>query len=323
VGRLVGAHQFALNPLQWVTAARGVGTRQSPDGGDDFDSPQFLPVLDSILARLAASGFPAVMMKVPRTMTIPSYLAMIARHQLRLAPGYVQVALPEDQGQAIAEGSVAWYRWFDAVRRRAEETQVVGLDRVFLASDIVAAGRPRVDVAAAVGHDFDPARLQRVIDLLGTAVDVLAREGVRAGLHNHVGTWVETESEIVAVLQALPTLWCGFDVGHLAWAGIDPVALVARYRERVIDLHLKDIDLSVAAACRDVPTSYQAASAAGVFLEPGLGGVDLVGVLQQLPDGFAGTVTVEVDRPSLDPDASARASWAWVQAHTAQQVPHG
>jgi hypothetical protein len=32
---------------------------------------------------------------------------------------------------------------------------------------------------------------------------VLRAEGVRAGLHNHVGTWVETEHEIDRVLGAL------------------------------------------------------------------------------------------------------------------------
>lgn len=323
MGVQVSADRFALNTLQWVTAARGTATAQRPDGSDTFADPAFLGVYDSILARVAEAGFPAVMLKVPPTQTIPSYRRMVADHGLALAPGYVQVALPEDRGESIRAGSARWFRWFDPVRRRAEESLGCDLTRVFLASDIQLSGRPRVDEAAAIGFAFDSGRLQRVIELLGEAVDVLAAEGVQAGLHNHVGTWVETEDEITAVLDALPALCCGFDLGHLAWAGIDPVAMVGRYADRVIDLHIKDIDLEVAAACRASHTSYQAASASRLFLELGLGGVDLAGALAQLPTGFDGTVIVEVDRPSMDPDVSARTSWEWVHTHAAMAVAHG
>jgi|GEM_PF-233329 len=316
------ANQFAINPLQWVTAARGTGTTQSPDGSDDFANPDFLPVYDSILGRVADAGFPAVMLKVPPTQTVPSYKAMVAQHGLRLAPGYIGVPLPEDEITIIKPGSLAWFHWFDQVRRRAEESLLCGLDRVFIAATIATRGHPRVDEAAAIGFAYDPGRLDRVIDTLSTAVDVLAREGVRAGLHNHVGTWIETEAEIDAVLTAIPTLWCGFDIGHLVWAGIDPMAMIARYHDRVIDLHIKDIDLTVAAACRTHHTSYQSASASGLFLEPGLGGIDLVGILAQLPTGFDKTIIVEVDRPSMDPDASARTSWRWILDHYGPAATH-
>lgn len=309
------AEQFALNPLQWVTARHGTGTVQAPDGSDDFADPGFLTAYDSILSRVADAGFPAVMLKVPQTQTIPSYRAMVARHGLRLAPGYVGVPLPEDEKVVIAPQSRQWFHWFDQVRRRAEESLLCGLDRVFIAAAIATSRHPRVDQAAAVGFAYDPSRLQRMIDVLGTAVESLGAEGVRAGLHNHVGTWIETEAEIEAVLVALPNLWCGFDIGHLVWAGIDPVAMVSRHRDRVIDLHIKDMDLDVAAACRATATSYQSASARRLFREPGLGGIDLVGTLAQLPASFSGTVIVEVDRPSMDPDASARTSWRWVLDH--------
>jgi inosose dehydratase len=118
-------------------------------------------------------------------------------------------------------------------------------------------------------------------------------------------------------MGAVPRLAAGFDVGHLAWAGADPVAMVTRYAGRVSDLHLKDLDLAVAAATRAAPTSYQEASSQRLFLEPGLGDIDLAGVIAALPEAFAGCLVIEVDRPSMEPDASARQSFAWVESVTA------
>jgi inosose dehydratase len=170
--------------------------------------------------------------------------------------------------------------------------------------------------AVAVGAVFDEGRLDRVIDVLGEAASVLASEGIRAGLHNHVGTWVETEYEIDRVLDAISPdlLGASFDVGHLAWAGIDPVTMLGRYSDRLVDLHIKDLDLDVATASRATPTSYRDATDRGLFLEPGLGGMDLDGILGALPDGFGGWIIIEVDRASMEPFESAKVSRAWLEA---------
>jgi len=307
--------RIAVNPLQWVTWMAGARSAQAPDGGDRFADPAFLPVLRDILREVRASGFENVMLKVPPTQTLPSYGAMVRDAGLGLAPGYVQLTLPEDEGLSLSRGSLAWFRRFDAVRRRAEESLHFGLESVFVACDIRQSGHVRVDRAVAVGADYDEDRLERVAELLSDAVDVLAAEGLRAGLHNHVGTWVETEHEIDVVLDRVPALHAGFDVGHLAWAGIDPVAMVGRYADRVLDLHVKDLDLDVAARTRATPTTYQDASGQGLFRELGLGDVDLAGVLAALPGDFAGWIVVEVDRATMPPLASARQSLDWLRRH--------
>jgi sugar phosphate isomerase/epimerase len=89
--------------------------------------------------------------------------------------------------------------------------------------------------------------------------------------------------------------------------------MVRRHADRIVDVHLKDLDLDVAAASRAEPTPYQVASDRGLFLEPGLGGLDLPAILAALPENFGGWVIVEVDKASMDPDESAKVSWAWVE----------
>jgi inosose dehydratase len=88
--------------------------------------------------------------------------------------------------------------------------------------------------------------------------------------------------------------------------------MLRRHAGRLVDLHLKDLDLKVAAASRAEPTPYRAASDRGLFREPGLGDMDLPGILAALPPDFAGWVIVEVDKASMDPFESAKTSWAWI-----------
>ncbi|MDN4640022.1 sugar phosphate isomerase/epimerase [Agreia sp. PsM10] len=308
--------QFALNPIQWIN----IKADPADPASDDlwlFAEPSFREQYPDVLVQVRRSGFDATMMEVLDTQTLQSYARMLRDTGLRVAPGYCSVALPEDHGVSLAPGSASFVRWFDGVRRKAEESNFFGLSSVFLAPEVSwAPGTVRTLDSVAVGAVFDEGRLDRVIDVLGEAASVLASEGIRAGLHNHVGTWVETEHEIDRVLAAISPdlLGASFDVGHLAWAGMDPVSMLGRYSDRLVDLHIKDLDLDVAAASRATPTPYRTATDQGLFLEPGLGGMDLDGILSALPDGFGGWIIIEVDRASMEPFESAQVSRAWLEA---------
>jgi inosose dehydratase len=307
--------RIALNPLQWINVKTDPADPTSEDLWRYAD-PDFHAEYPGVLAAVRASGFPAVMMEVLSTQTLQDYRRMVTDAGLALAPGYASIALPEDHDVRLEPGSVDRVHWFDGVRRKAEESATFGLGTVFLAPEVGwGPAFPRTARAVAVGAEPDQDRLDRQIQLLGEAADVLSAEGIRAGLHNHVGTWIETEAEIERTLATLPAdlLGASFDVGHLVWAGVDPVAMLSRHADRLVDLHIKDLDLGVAQASRATPTSYRSATDAGVFLEPGLGGIDLDAVLAALPDAFDGWIIVEVDRASMDPAASAEVCWRWVE----------
>jgi sugar phosphate isomerase/epimerase len=298
--------QFALNPLQWITV----------DGRWRYAEPGFRAEYPDVLAQVRAAGFETVMLEVLATQTLQDYARMIADAGLGVAPGYCSIGLPEEHGHTLHRGSAEWVRWFDGVRRKAEESNFFGLDTVFLAPEMSFADTAvRTSRAVAVGAGFDEGRLDRVIEVLGEAAEVLRAEGVRAGLHNHVGTWVETAYEIDRVLGALDPALLGasLDVGHLVWAGIDPIEMLTRHADRIVDIHVKDLDLGIAEASRATPTGYAEASERGLFREPGTGGIDLDAVLGALPDPFPGWVVIEIDRTVMDPFESARACRAWVE----------
>ncbi|UJP10520.1 sugar phosphate isomerase/epimerase [Microbacterium sp. KUDC0406] len=306
--------QFSLNTLQWITVGLGDSSGEPGDVGWEYDRPSFLAKQPGVLGQVRDAGFPGVMLEVLPTQTLQTYARVVADSGLRLSPGYVHIGLPEEFGRDHRGDPGAHFRWFDGIRRRAEETLYMGLDRVFLAPDM-APGRPRIDVSAAAGHAYDRARLDRVANIIGEAAEVLAAEGVMPALHNHVGTWVETEEEYEHVLDAVPSsiLAAGPDIGHLAWTGADVVAWMAAHADRVSDVHVKDMDLAIAARSRATPTPYFDVMAERFFMEPGLGDIPIAESLAGLPDGFAGDIIVEVDKPSMEPFESAKTSWAWIE----------
>lgn len=304
---------FSLNTLQWITVSLGDASGEPGSVGWEFDRPRFLSRQPAVLEQVRDSGFSAVMLEVLPTQTLQRYARVVAESGLRVTPGYVHIGLPEEFGRRFGMDDDDHFRWFDGIRRRAEESLFMGLDRIFLAADM-APGRPRIDEAAAIGHAYDAARLDRVANVIGEAAEVLVAEGVTPALHNHVGTWIETEDEYEYVLDTVsPSLLAaGPDLGHLAWTGVEVVDWVARHADRISDLHIKDMDLQLAAAARETPTPYFDVMAQRFFLEPGLGDVPLREALAELPADFGGTVLIEVDKPSMEPFASARRSWAWV-----------
>lgn len=308
--------KFALNAIQWINV------KEDPNDLDSaslwrFADPAFVAEYPDVLREIKRAGFDATMMEVLDTQTLQNYAAMVAEAELALAPGYVQVPLASDHGGRLERGSFERIHWFDAVRRKAEESNYFGLSTIFLAAE--------VDQTAirwtkpAVGHDFSQDRLDELTDLIDEAVDVLNAEGVKPGLHNHVGTWIETQHEYEHVLNAIDAsrLGAAFDIGHLEWAGISAKDAIAKWSDRVQDLHLKDLDLDLARRSRDEGLTYERATDLGLYLEPGLGQIDLVETLQALPDGWDGWVIIEVDRASMDPVESAHHTARWVAEITA------
>ncbi len=308
--------KFALNAIQWINV------KEDPSDLDSaslwrFADPAFVSEYPDVLRAIKDAGFSATMLEVLDTQTLQNYAKMIADAGLALAPGYAEVPLPSDHGGRLDKGTFERIHWFDSIRRKAEESNYVGLDTIFVAAEVDQAGvrwqKP------AIGYDFSQDRLDEWTEVLDEAVDVLNAEGVRPGLHNHVGTWVETQHEYEHVLNSIDAsrLGASFDIGHLEWAGIDAKAAIAKWADRVQDLHVKDLDAELSRRTREEGLTYERATDLGLYREPGLGDLDIVDTLSALPDGFGGWIIIEVDRATMDPEASARHTAAWLADVTA------
>jgi inosose dehydratase len=247
-------------------------------------------------------GFRAVKADIPEGMAPDDYARWIGRYQL--APSLSLFNSPFDETVDMAVE-------LERARRFAADQAALGLDRTMVSSTPLAARMAE----PAVGAGFDEGRLARAIDNVGAVCEVLHVEGLRPLHHSHVGGIFETEEEVVRLLETLGKDVIGFgpDTGHLRWAGADPVAMVRRYADRIGGIHIKDVFPDFLQPGATGGRSYHEVTATKrLWAEPGLGVVDLEGVIAAVPEGYDGDFMIEVDVPSVDtPYQSHRLSYAW------------
>jgi inosose dehydratase len=149
------------------------------------------------------------------------------------------------------------------------------------------------------------------------AAEIARAHGLQAAFHVHAGTWVETGDDLEALLARAPAplVKLCWDVGHALYGGIDPVAVVRRYPERIAYLHLKDVDGAVLEGLRRDQASFETGIRRRVFSEVGRGMLDVPGLLAALREiDFDGWLMVEQDSTWLAPSESARASRAYLRS---------
>ena len=125
------------------------------------------------------------------------------------------------------------------------------------------------------------------------------RHGVRAVIHPHAGGYVEFGDEIERLAADIRRETAGFclDTGHLFYAGLDPVASLERYADRLDYIHFKDIDAAVFAAVMGERIRFFEACARGVMCPIGRGVIDYPAIralLERLD--YQGFITVEQER---------------------------
>jgi inosose dehydratase len=127
---------------------------------------------------------------------------------------------------------------------------------------------------------------------------VLDETGLRTVFHPHCGGYVETPTEIDALMARTDPERLGLclDTGHTLYGGGDPSAVFERHAARVWHVHFKDCDLTVAKRARLEGLGYLGAVRARLFAELGTGGVDFPGVLAALArHHYHGWIVVEQD----------------------------
>lgn len=286
------ARRTAINPLPWILG--------------DMAYRLDREVLRQAMSEVAAVGFTNFTVELPADVTASEYGMLLAEYQLAAAPGYFSAAFQDREQHAAA---------VEGIRRHASAHVELGLDTAFIAADLV----PERIAAPALGVAPDAERTKVIAEGLALAAEAGRQEGVRYGLHPHVGSTVEVEDEVRGVLDATAgsALWFGPDTGHLHWAGMRAENLIGDYSDRVLAVHLKDVDDAAALVAKQRGDDYMAATGVTkVWAEPGRGNVDFDAVLRALPSGFDGWFVIEVDVPKTGTAAESSAiSLDFLRAH--------
>jgi inosose dehydratase len=157
-------------------------------------------------------------------------------------------------------------------------------------------------LAAATGVDgydarptLDDRQWATLLANLDRLADAAAKRGVLAVLHPHVGTMVETRSEVERVLDGSAIRLC-LDTGHLLIGGTDPLQLAREVPDRIAHAHLKDVDAGLAADVQAGRLTYTEAVGRGMYTPLGAADVDIAGIVSSLrSNGYDGWFVMEQD----------------------------
>jgi myo-inosose-2 dehydratase len=131
---------------------------------------------------------------------------------------------------------------------------------------------------------------------LTEVADLALVEGVRLVYHHHMGTVVQSQADIDAVMAATgPSFHLLLDTGHATWGGVDPAALARCYAKRISHVHCKDVRKAVMEQSVREDWSFHKSVLEGIYTVPGDGVVDFVAVLKELP-GYLGWLVVEAEQ---------------------------
>ena len=257
------ARRLAGAPISW-------GVCEVPGWGRQLPA-------DRVLAEMAGLGLTATELGPIGYLPLePAALrARLDAHGLALVGGFVPLVLHEPALDLAA------------AERVAAAMAAAGAD-VFVGAVVM-------DAAWSAPEPLDAAQHARLAAHLGVVADRVQAEGLRFALHPHAGTLVETADDVDRLLAATDVGWC-LDTGHLLIGGTDPVAFVREHGDRVVHVHLKDVDGDVAARYRAGELTLMGATQAGLFRPLGQGDARIPDVLDHLDaHGYEHWLVLEQD----------------------------
>ncbi len=272
------AISLGINPITW--------------SNDDLQYVGANISLDTCLSEAATAGYSGIELghKFPRDTKLLK--PILDKHDLSLVSGWYSGRLLERDAD----------KEFAAMKSPASLLVDMGCDVLIFAevtgcihSDIDARLSRRPRMAAADWKQFGR-RLSEV-------ATVTAEVGLKLCYHHHMGTVVQSDADIDALMQTTSDdVHLLLDTGHALFAGADPVQLAGQYSERIGHLHCKDIRDKPMRRCMNRDGSFLDAVLDGAFTVPGDGCINYEGVFSSLGSDYSGWAIVEAEQdPSVAP----------------------
>lgn len=234
-----------------------------------IERPDLVPPA-RLLETVVAMGYDALESGPPGYLAPdgPAAAALLEPFGLRIVATFLPLRLDDEAGFQEDLGALA---------QTTEVLAATGGELVLLAD----AERPERAVASGSvermrATAWSAETLDRAAERLMRAVERCGRQGLRAAFHPHAATYVESPEETEAILERTPNeLGLCIDTGHTVVGGGDPLELARRHTDRLVHLHLKDVEGAVLARLRAGEIDMDAAWREGIFCPFGEGVVPL------------------------------------------------
>jgi inosose dehydratase len=183
-------------------------------------------------------------------------------------------------------------------------------------------------VTGAEGYDSRPVldddEWMVLLSNLDRLAELARQRGVRAVLHPHVGTMIETGEEVQQVLDGSWISLC-LDTGHLLIGGTDPAELARQAPERIAHIHFKDVDARQARRVQDGRLTYTQGIREGMYRPLGSGDVDVPAIVGSLrARGYDGWYVLEQDTIlTEEPRGEGPVADVWASAEYLRSVLRG
>lgn len=220
---------------------------------------------------ISSLGYPGIQLRsnIVKEMSNPDETRkLLEQHHLTLvalSSGGVSVEAPDDKAEIQKHAANAKY---------THDTRGLYLQ--------VTDNKPKRDVTAE-----DYKKLGRLLTEIGKRSADL---GVKLGYHNHMGTMGQSPEEVDRVLDASDPRYVKLelDIAHYQQGGGDPVKAIDKYRDRLLFLHIKDVE--------SIPKEQSSRGRDFRFVELGRGRVDVPAAFKALEAiNYRGWAVVELD----------------------------
>ena len=262
------APRLAAAPISW--------------GVCEVDDWGWQPTPGDVLPAMHAAGVPATELGPEGWLGASSAdaNAALAAHDLALVGGFVTALLHD---AARLDEQLAH------IDRQAHRLHACGADTLVLA---LATGSGDYEQHVTPGD----AQWATALDAIDRIVDLCAREhALTVAVHPHVGTLVVHDADVNRVLAGTRAGLC-LDTGHLTIGGADPLAIARVWGERIVHVHLKDVDHGLAELVASGDSTYADAVAEGLYVQLGSGDAEIADVVRALTaSGYAGWYVLEHD----------------------------
>ena len=252
--------RIGVNPLLWTN--------------DDLPSLGASTPLETCLHEAATAGYSGIELgnKFPRQ--TDELGPLLERHALHLVSGWFSGGLlmhsVEEEIQAVQAHL--------SLLRSLGSTVMVYCDTtacIHGRQDRALSGRP-------VLHDDDWKSFGKKLTEFG---DYCADEGVAISYHHHMGTAVQSATDIDRLMEhSGDSVGLLLDSGHLVYAGGDPLSVARNHGSRINHVHCKNVRADVLRDAHNRDRSFLDAVLDGVFTVPGddQGSIDYRALLTEL-----------------------------------------
>lgn len=151
-------------------------------------------------------------------------------------------------------------------------------------------------------------------------LNAFKREGVKFALEVHPGEIaydIPTAERALDAVDGHPAFGFNFDPSHLVWQGVDPVAFIDRFGDRIFHCHMKDVVVR--------PTGFGSILGSHLpfgdprrswdFRSVGRGDVDFDAIVRALNRArYRGPLSVEWEDPGMDREQGASESCGYLRS---------